>query len=104
MSLTEVTVEGTLRPDGTVALDEPPALPPGRVTVVLRPQAVPPAAEGTWFEYLLNARKQLEAAGSHFMDEAEMRAHLEWLREGDRVDDLLREPSDSDPRPGRPGC
>jgi hypothetical protein len=25
------------------------------------------------------------------MNEAEVNAHVEWLREGDRIDDLLRE-------------
>ena len=37
MSPTSVELEGTLRPDGTVVLDEPPALSPGRVKVVLQP-------------------------------------------------------------------
>jgi hypothetical protein len=36
MSLTEITVGGTLKPDGTLELDEKPNLSPGRVTVVLR--------------------------------------------------------------------
>lgn len=37
MSLTESVIEGTLKPDGTLELDEKPNLPPGRVKVVLRP-------------------------------------------------------------------
>ena len=36
MSLTEAVIEGTLKPDGTLELDEKPKLPPGRVKVVLR--------------------------------------------------------------------
>src|SRR5438309_1850167 len=36
MSLTETVIEGTLKPDGTLELDEKPNLPPGRVKVVLR--------------------------------------------------------------------
>jgi hypothetical protein len=39
----------------------------------------------------MKARKQMEDAGCHFMDEQEMQAHLDWMREGDRIDDLLRE-------------
>lgn len=35
MSTGEVRLVGTLRPDGTVQLDQMPHLPPGRVTVVL---------------------------------------------------------------------
>jgi hypothetical protein len=37
MSLSEVAVQGTLKPDGTLELDHKPNLSPGRVTVVLRP-------------------------------------------------------------------
>ena len=36
MSLHEIVVEGTLKPDGTLELDQKPNLPPGRVQVVLR--------------------------------------------------------------------
>jgi hypothetical protein len=39
MSLSEVVVQGTLKPDGTLELDEKPGLAPGRVTVVLRQEA-----------------------------------------------------------------
>jgi hypothetical protein len=40
MSLTETVIEGTLKPDGTLELDQKPNLPPGRVTVVLRQETV----------------------------------------------------------------
>jgi hypothetical protein len=36
MSLHEVVVEGTLKPDGTLELDEKPSLSPGRVKVMLQ--------------------------------------------------------------------
>jgi hypothetical protein len=36
MSLGEVVMEGTLKPDGTLELDQKPNLSPGRVQVVLR--------------------------------------------------------------------
>lgn len=39
MSLSEVVIEGTLKADGTLELDEKPNLAPGRVTVVLRQAA-----------------------------------------------------------------
>jgi hypothetical protein len=39
MSLAEVVIEGTLKADGTLELDEKPNLPAGRVTVVLRQEA-----------------------------------------------------------------
>jgi len=37
MSFGEIVIEGALRPDGTLELDQKPKLAPGRVTVVLRP-------------------------------------------------------------------
>lgn len=36
MSFTEIVVEGTLKPDGTLELDEKPNLSPGRVKVILQ--------------------------------------------------------------------
>ncbi len=39
MSLQEIVIEGTLKPDGTLELDQKPNLLPGRVTVVLRQEA-----------------------------------------------------------------
>ena len=37
MSQSEAVVEGTLKPDGTLELDQKPNLPPGRVTVRMQP-------------------------------------------------------------------
>ena len=95
MSLIETIVEGTLQPDGTLVLDARPNLSPGRVTVVLRQQAesvAPPSDD--WFQFLMDARKRMEEAGCHFMNDAEVQSHVEWLREGDQIDDLLREASE----------
>ena len=100
MSLTEITVQGTLKPDGTLELDQKPNLSPGRVTVVLRQESEPPTQEG-WWPFMQNARKKMEEAGCHFMDEKEMQAHVEWLREGDRIDDLLREADEQRRKPGQ---
>jgi hypothetical protein len=92
MSLIETTIEGTLQPDGTLVLDSKPNLSPGRVTVVLRqePQAPPPQDED-WFQFLMAARKRMEEAGCHFMNDEEVQAHIDWLREGDQIDELLRQ-------------
>lgn len=90
MSLTEITVQGTLNPDGTLELDRKPNLAPGRVTVVLRQQSQPEPPQEDWFHFLQQARKKMEEAGCRFMDEKELQAHIDWLREGDRIDDLRR--------------
>jgi len=90
--LQEAVVLGTLKPDGTLELDRKPNLSPGRVTVVLRQEAeaLPPPQEN-WFQHLQRIRAKREAEGYPFMNEAEMNAHIDWLREGDRIDDLLQE-------------
>jgi hypothetical protein len=33
----------------------------------------------------------MQEAACHFMSEKEVQNHIEWLREGDQIDDLLRE-------------
>jgi hypothetical protein len=99
MSLSENVIEGTLKPDGTLELDQKPSLPPGRVTVVLRqesPQAPPPE---DWWQFLQRARKELEASGARFLNEEEMKAHIQWLREPDRIDALLRQADEERTRP-----
>ena len=45
MSLTETVIERTLKPDGTLELDQKPNLPPGRVTVRMQPLAVLPEGD-----------------------------------------------------------
>lgn len=102
MSLTEITVQGTLNPDGTLELDQKPNLSPGRVTVVLRQQSQPTPPKEDWFQHLQRIRAERAAAGYPFMNEEETTAHVEWLREGDRIDDLLREADQQRQKPGQP--
>jgi hypothetical protein len=104
MNLTEVVLQGTLKPDGTVELDEKPNLSPGRVTIILRQpsQATPPTED--WFQHLQRIRAEREAAGYPFLNEAETTAHVEWLREADRVDELLGEADQQPPQPGQAPC
>src|SRR5438445_12773564 len=91
MSLNEVVIEGTLKPDGTLELDQKPNLSPGRVKIVLRQEAQQRPQEG-WWPYMQRVRAEREAAGYHFINEAEMQAHLLWLRDDEeRMDRLYRE-------------
>jgi YD repeat-containing protein len=48
MSLSEIVVEGTLKPDGTLELDQKPNLAPGRVQVTLAPLPELPADDPFW--------------------------------------------------------
>lgn len=45
MSLTDIVVDGTLKPDGTLELDQKPGLSPGRVRVTVKsvPSTPPPS-------------------------------------------------------------
>jgi hypothetical protein len=47
MNLTERVIEGTIQPDGTLVLDEPPRLPAGRVQVTV--QVLPQLPDGDPF-------------------------------------------------------
>src|SRR5262249_22819223 len=49
MNFTEVVVEGTLKPDGTLELDQKPNLAPGRVRVVLQQGSTPALPPGDPF-------------------------------------------------------
>jgi hypothetical protein len=102
MTLNEVVIDGTLQPDGTLVLDSKPGLLPGRVKVVVRQESPAIAGEG-WWPYMQRVRAEREAAGYHFMDEAEMNAHVQWLREDeDRIDQIYREMDLDRRRPRNP--
>lgn len=90
MSLIETVVEGTLKPDGTLELDTRPNLPPGRVTVVVQQETGAKPPQEDWWQYMQRSRRELEAAGAKFMNDQEVNAHIQWLREGDRIDELLQ--------------
>ena len=89
MSLSEVVIGGTLKPDGTLELDQKPSLSPGRVTVVLRQESAsaPPPGED-WFQFMQQARQKMAEAGCRFLNEKEMQSHIEWLREAERSQTL----------------
>jgi hypothetical protein len=52
MSLEEIVVAGTLKPDGTLELDQKPSLAPGQVTVVLRQEPAGPPPQEDWWQYM----------------------------------------------------
>jgi hypothetical protein len=88
MSPISVEMEGTLRPDGTVVLDERPPLSPGRVKVVL--QAVsepnPPSVENL-LDFVRRVQQESAARGHRFMTDEEVAAWVEELRaDDDRIE------------------
>jgi hypothetical protein len=62
--------------------------------------ALPP--QENWFQHLQRIRAEREACGYPFMNEAEASDHVEWLREGDRTDDLLRQADEERPTREQP--
>ena len=99
MSTAGIEVKGSVRPDGTLELDERLQLPAGRVRVIVRPvvDAAPPAEN--WFEYLMRARAEREAAGVRFRTAEEIEAEREDFRSGDeRIEELFKE---AERQPGR---
>jgi hypothetical protein len=104
MSLSEIILEGTIKQDGTLELDQKPSLSPGRVTVILRQESGPLPPPENWWQYLQRARRELEASGARFLNDEEMKAHGEWLREEDHIDKLLREADEYEGRQGQGSC
>ena len=62
MDVTETTLEGTIQPDGSLILDGPTSLPPGRVEVVVRP-ATKPQANGAAFLRMLREFEESKLGG-----------------------------------------
>lgn len=106
MNQTQVEVQGTLQPDGTLVLDEKPNLPPGRVRVVVQTVAEPPAKpKESLVEFVKRVRREAEASGSHFMNDEEVTAWIEELRaDDDRIEEVYREIEEEKQRRGSPGC
>ena len=83
MSETQAVVDGTLRPDGTLVLDERPNLPPGRVRVTMQAVTAPQPSLGlmermqaVWADqkargHVPRTREEIDAELNALRDEAE---------------------------------
>jgi hypothetical protein len=60
MTPATIEIQGTLQPDGTLVLDEKPALPPGRVRIVLESQV---SAADRFLAFVEGIRKRHESSG-----------------------------------------
>src|SRR5688572_21471519 len=83
MSLNETVIEGTLKPDGTLELDEKPKLSPGRVTVVLRQETKakkPRPLDDDFFQMLEEIWAGQKARGHVPRRVAELEAERKALR------------------------
>jgi hypothetical protein len=64
MQMTEKVIDGTIRPDGTLVLDEKPNLPPGRVKVLLRQEVAAVLPTGAAFWQRMHAMWAIPRTGS----------------------------------------
>jgi hypothetical protein len=80
MSLSEVVIEGTLKSDGTLELDQQPNLAPGRVKVILQPVNVSASAQRGLADVIDEIRRGQQARGFLGRTAEEIEA---GLREGE---------------------
>jgi hypothetical protein len=81
VSVSEIVLEGTLKPDGTLELDQKPTLRPGRVRVVLSPVESPPAVKEDTWTVLQRIWKEQQARGFKGRTKEEIDADVNALRE-----------------------
>ncbi|HVC98540.1 MAG TPA: hypothetical protein VND64_33040 [Pirellulales bacterium] len=63
MSLDDVVIEGNLKPDGTLELDQKPGLTPGRVQVTVKPLILPTVVYRGLVEVMDEIRQAQRARG-----------------------------------------
>jgi hypothetical protein len=80
MRLGEVVVGGTLKPDGTLELDQQPSLAPGRVKVTLQPVQAGAAPRSGLTDVIDEICRGQQARGYHGRSAEEIAAEL---REGE---------------------
>jgi hypothetical protein len=91
MNQTQVEVQGTLQPDGTLVLDEKPNLPPGKVRVVLQSQAAAVPPQENLLDFVKRVQQESIARGDRFLTEAELAAWIDDLRaDDDRIEQAYR--------------
>jgi hypothetical protein len=81
MSLSQVVIDGTLKPDGTLELDEKPGLAPGRVTVILQAAQPGVSPKRGMADLIDEIRQGQQARGFHGRSAQEIEA---GLKEGEK--------------------
>ena len=83
MSADEVVLEGTLKPDGSLELDQTPNLAPGRVQVTVKPLAPVPTGRRGLLEVMDQIRRSQLARGYQGRSPQEMQAEEKARKEED---------------------
>jgi hypothetical protein len=101
MSPSEVVIEGTLKPDGTLELDQKPGLAPGRVKVILQPAQAGAHRQRGLVDVIDEIRRGQQARGFQGRSAEEIEAGLrEGEDEYERRMQALRSQATSGPPPG----
>src|SRR4051794_10726944 len=92
MTTNTIEVQGTLREDGTLVLDQKPNLPPGRVKVTV--EAVPDYKQTEIWQFFERLKAEREALGIAPRSREEIDAYLATMRDDDercRLIEQIRE-------------
>src|SRR5439155_8928289 len=98
MSATSLEVLGTVRPDGTLELDQKLTVPPGRVKVRVESVETPAPPTESLVEFVRRARRELEVAGHRFRTGEAIDVKLaelrnEWDERLENLDRLREQPT-----------
>jgi hypothetical protein len=89
MTAKAIEVQGTLREDGTLLLDEKPNLPPGRVKVTV--QAIPDYMQTEIWQFFERIKAEREALGIAPRSQEEIDAYLATMRDDDERCQLIEQ-------------
>ena len=81
MTPSAIEIQGTLREDGTLLLDQKPDLPPGRVNVTV--QAITDYKQTNIWQFFERIRVEREATGIAPRSQEEIDAYLATMRDDD---------------------
>ena len=87
MSEMLMSVQGTVRPDGQLDLDQPLRMPAGRVQVTVQPLPPPPETDRFW-KMMESIWTDLKADGRHSRSREEIDAEIAALR-NDAEEEML---------------
>jgi hypothetical protein len=87
MSTSSVELQGTLREDGTLVLDEKPNLPPGRVRVIVQP--IVHYTQAPMWKLFERFQAEREAQGIAPHSQGEIDAYLASMRDDEERSQFL---------------
>lgn len=91
MSVTQITMRGTVKPDGTLALEEKVTLPPGPVEVIVRQLEETGSHRPDLANVIEQIRKEREARAEKGLSEEELEATIAELRDDSEYEEKWRQ-------------